>query len=495
MRDGGPDLFSAAPGRRGHQPLAGRMRPTQLAEVVGQEHLTGPGKPLAVLVAALTGGERAQDAAVSAASVILWGPAGCGKTTLARLVAAESGAAWRQVSAVTSGVKDLREAIAQGRDARVMSGRRTCVFVDEIHRFSKAQQDVLLPAVEDGDVVLLAATTENPHFSILTPLLSRSLVLPIHRLGEESLRTLVARAVAAPQGLAGQVVVADQALAAIVDVAGHDARKALTVTEAAAAAALHSQGGASSLAGAGDDSARDDLLDVGQSGTDVLGGEGSSRAGDSGDVPVVTLDHVRAVAPTALVAYDRAGDGHYDTASALIKSIRGSDVDAALHYLAVMVHAGEDVAFVSRRLVIAAAEDIGTADPQGLVVAQAAAGAALSVGWPEARIVLAEAVVYLALAPKSNSVFAAIDAALADVRAGKGGPPPAALRDSHYKGAKTLGHGVGYRYAHDDPTGVVEQQYAPDDLVGVDYFAPTLRGAEGTWAPVLERLRARTRGY
>ena len=441
------DLFtSAAQGPDGvsaHAPLAVRMRPRTLDEVLGQQHLLGPGSPLRRLVEGSAG--RA-----GPTSVVLWGPPGTGKTTLAQVIAAVSSDRFVEMSAITAGVKDVRRAMEEARDARDVMGRRTVLFLDEVHRFTKAQQDVLLPGVEQRWVVLVAATTENPSFSVVAPLLSRSLLLTLRALDDADVAALLRRAVTDPRGLAGEVSVSEEALDHLVRLAGGDARRALTSLEAAAG---------------------------------VVGGAGE-----------VTLADAERAVDAAVVRYDRDGDQHYDVTSALIKSIRGSDVDAALHYLARMLEAGEDPRFVARRLVIAASEDVGMADPSALLTAVAAAQAVALIGMPEGRIVLAQAVVHLATAPKSNAGYLGIDAAVADVRAGRGGPVPAHLRDAHYPGATALGHGGGYAYAHDAPHGVAAQQHLPDDLVGRTYYTPTDRGAERGLGERLQRIRALLRG-
>lgn len=436
----------------GRSPLAVRMRPRALSELVGQHHLLAPGAPLRRLAEGSGG-------AAGPASVILWGPPGTGKTTLAHVVSRATGRRFVELSAVTAGVKDVRRVMEEARDARDLHGRETVLFLDEIHRFTKAQQDALLPGVENRWVVLVAATTENPSFSVVSPLLSRSLLLTLRPLDDADIGALIDRAVASPAGLAGAVTLDDAARAHLVRMSGGDARAALTALEAAAGAALDEAG-----------------------------------PGPDETPPVVTLEITERAVDRAAVRYDRAGDQHYDVASALIKSIRGSDVDAALHYLARMLEAGEDPRFVARRIMISASEDIGMADPTALQTAVAAAQAVALIGMPEARIVLGQAVVHLALAPKSNASYLAINAAVADVRAGLGGPVPPHLRDAHYAGAKRLGHGRGYRYSHDDPRGVVEQQYAPDEIDGRDYYRPTDRGAERELGPRLARLRAVLRG-
>ena len=423
---------------RGTAPLAVRMRPRSLADVVGQDHLTAPGSPLHALVA----GE-------GTVSVILWGPPGTGKTTLASLLSSETGRRFVELSAVTAGVKDVREVVERARDERSLYGTGTVLFVDEVHRFSKTQQDALLPAVENGWVTLIAATTENPSFSVVAPLLSRSLMLTLRPLDDEGVRALIDRAVAAPQGLADAITLEDEARDHLVRVAGGDARRALTSLEAAA----------------------------------LVVGSGT-----------VTVADVERAVQQAAVRYDRDGDQHYDVISAFIKSVRGSDVDAALHYLARMIEAGEDPRFLARRLLILASEDIGLADPSALQAATAAAAAVAQLGMPEARYALAQATVHLSLAPKSNSVSRAIDAALTDVRRGLLGQVPPHLRDAHYRGAAALGHGVDYRYPHDEPSGIAAQAYAPDPVRGRRYYAPTQHGAEARWAEVLERLRAALAG-
>ncbi|MBZ4486373.1 replication-associated recombination protein A [Microbacterium sp. cx-55] len=428
---------------QGQTPLAVRMRPVSLDEVAGQRHLLRPGSPLV----ALADRSRQTNGAVS---VILWGPPGTGKTTLAQAIARSSGRRFVELSAVTAGVKDVREVMQDALNQRDLYGQSTILFLDEIHRFTKAQQDALLPGVENGWIVLIAATTENPSFSVISPLLSRSLLLTLETLGDDDLRSLVDRAVSDPRGLAGSVALADDARAALVQMASGDARRALTALEAAAAMV-------------------DDP--------------------ESDDTPEITAEVVAQAVDRALLRYDRQGDEHYDVISAFIKSIRGSDVDAAIHYLARMIEAGEDPRFIARRLVISAAEDIGLADPQALQIAVAAADAVAFIGMPEGRIPLAEATAYLASTAKSNAAYLAIDRAIADVRNGGFGRVPNHLRDAHYAGAKRLGHGKGYRYPHDADVGVVAQQYLPDPLVGHRYYEPTSHGHERDVAARLERIR------
>jgi putative ATPase len=422
-------------------PLAVRMRPRTLDEIVGQDQLLGEGAPLRQLV------ENDQPMAL-----VLWGPPGTGKTTIAYVVSRATQRHFVELSAVTAGVKDVRAVIDAARTELVRTGTGTVLFVDEVHRFSKTQQDALLPGVENRWVSLVAATTENPFFALTSPLLSRSLLLTLEPLDEDDVARVVDRALADERGLAGTVTLDDDAKEHLVRLAGGDARRALSYLEAAAGA---------------------------------VGDDVAARI----DLPIA-----EAAVDRAAVRYDRDGDQHYDVTSALIKSIRGSDVDAALHYLARMAEAGEDPRFLARRLVILASEDIGLADPSALQTAVAAAQAVQLIGWPEAQITLAQAVIALALAPKSNSVVKAIGAALGDVRAGLVGTVPPQLRDAHYGGARKLGHGTGYAYAHDDPRGVVEQQYAPDAVADKVYYEPGTRGAERDYAERYARLRKIVRG-
>jgi putative ATPase len=446
---------STQPGLRGGaSPLAVRMRPRSLDEVTGQSHLLKPGSPLVNLANDTTGES-------GAVSLILWGPPGTGKTTLAQAIAHSSGRRFTELSAVNAGVKDVREVMEKARADRDLYGLSTVLFLDEIHRFSKAQQDALLPGVENGWVILVAATTENPSFSVIAPLLSRSLLLTLQPLGDDDLALLIDRAVVDPRGLAGSVVLEDAARAAIVRLASGDARRALTALEAAATSVLADDEGADPAAG---------------------------------HPPSISAELVASTVDRALLRYDRQGDEHYDVISAFIKSVRGSDVDASLHYLARMIEAGEDPRFIARRVMILAAEDIGMADPQALPIAVAAAEGVALIGMPEGRILLAEAVVYLATAPKSNAAYQALDAAIADVRAGRIGRIPVHLRDAHYPGAQRLGHGKGYRYAHDAEFGVATQQYLPDELVGTTYYDPTGYGNERDVAARLEKIRAILRG-
>ncbi|WP_406417670.1 replication-associated recombination protein A [Streptomyces sp. NBC_00873] len=443
-----PDLFTAAAEDRQEKdpsssPLAVRMRPRTLDEVVGQQHLLKPGSPLRRLVGEGSGGPAGPS------SVILWGPPGIGKTTLAYVVSKATNKRFVELSAITAGVKEVRAVIEGARRATGGYGKETVLFLDEIHRFSKAQQDSLLPAVENRWVTLIAATTENPYFSIISPLLSRSLLLTLESLTDDDLRALMHRALTDERGLGGAVTLPEDAEAHLLRIAGGDARRALTALEAAAGAALAMQ------------------------------------------EKEITLQTVEATVDRAAVKYDRDGDQHYDVASALIKSIRGSDVDAALHYLARMIEAGEDPRFIARRLMISASEDIGLADPTALPTAVAAAQAVALIGFPEAALTLSHATIALALAPKSNAATLAIFAAQEDVRKGLAGPVPAHLRDGHYKGAARLGHAQGYVYPHDVPGGIAAQQYAPDAVRDRHYYRPTRYGAEARYADVVDRVRER----
>jgi putative ATPase len=416
-------------------PLAVRMRPRALDEVIGQRHLTGEGTPFRKLAD--------HDAAMS---LLLWGPPGTGKTTLAQVVSKVTRRRFTELSAVTAGVKDVRAAIDAARRELGLTGTQTVLFIDEVHRFNKAQQDALLPAVENRWVSFIGATTENPFFSVVGPLLSRSLLLTLEPIGDDGMRAVIERAVADERGLDGAVTLGEGVTDLLIRLAGGDARRALSYLEAAA---LGVPAGA-----------------------------------------VVDIGAVERAVDRAAVRYDRGGDQHYDVISAFIKSMRGSDADAALHYLARMIEAGEDPRFIARRLIVHASEDVGMADPSALQAAVAAAHAVEFVGLPEARINLAQAVIHVALAPKSNAVVTAINAAAQDVRAGLIGPVPAHLRDASYRGAQRLGHGDGYRYPHDYPEGVIAQQHAPDVIAGRRYYQPTGHGAEARYADRAERIRA-----
>ncbi len=437
--------------RSGATPLAVRMRPKSLDEVAGQRHLLTPGSPL-VSLASDTTGER------GSVSVILWGPPGTGKTTLAQAIAHSSGRRFVELSAVSAGVRDVRQVMEEALSTRDLYGISTVLFLDEIHRFSKAQQDALLPGVENGWVILVAATTENPSFSVISPLLSRSLLLTLETLSDDDLGVLIDRAVIDDRGLADRFELEADARAAIIRLASGDARRALTALEAGSVSAM------------------------------------SSTPATSSKKPVITAELVAQAVDRALLRYDRNGDEHYDVISAFIKSVRGSDVDASLHYLARMIEAGEDPRFIARRIIVLASEDIGLADPQSLVIAVAAADAVQFIGMPEGRIPLAQAVVHLATAPKSNAAYMALDKAIADVRAGRIGRVPKHLRDAHYPGAKRLGHGKGYKYPHDDELGVLQQQYLPDELTDVAYYEPTEHGNERDVSARLAKLRRIIRG-
>lgn len=439
------DAAESSGGRRRHTPLAVRMRPRSIEEIVGQKHLLKEGSPLRVLAEGSKG-------PAGPSSVILYGPPGTGKTTIAHVIARGGSRKFVELSAIRAGVKDVRQVMDKALDDRDLRGITTVLFLDEIHRFNKAQQDALLPGVENGWVILVAATTENPSFSVVAPLLSRSLLLTLTSLTSEDLGELIDRSLHDSRGLADQFTLDDDARDHILRVSGGDARRVLTTLEAAAAVA------------AGRDSAE------------------------------ITSADAEQAADFAVQRYDKDGDQHYDIISAFIKSLRGSDVDAALHYLAKMIVAGEDPRFIARRLVIAASEEVAMADPSALQTAVAAAQAVQLIGMPEGRIILAQATVHIATAPKSNASYKALDAAIADVRAGKGGPVPPHLRDAHYSGAHRLGHGKGYIYAHDAPHHVAAQQYPPDDLVGTDYYSPTQSGYERSVSERLERLRNIIRG-
>ncbi|NYD42088.1 replication-associated recombination protein A [Nocardioides panaciterrulae] len=422
-------------------PLAVRMRPRTLEELVGQEQLRAPGAPLRRLIE----GDQSM-------SLLLWGPPGTGKTTIASIVSQQTDRRFVEVSAVSAGVKEVRAAIDAARGELVRGGRETVLFVDEVHRFSKAQQDALLPGVENRWVTLVAATTENPFFSVISPLLSRSLLLRLESLTDDDVRAVLAQALEDERGLGGRTSIDDDALDHLVRLAGGDARRSLTYLEAAAGAA-------------------------------------ASRGLDA-----IDLETAETAVDQAAVRYDRQGDQHYDITSAFIKSVRGSDADAALHYLARMIEAGEDPRFIARRLMILASEDVGLADSTALQTAVAAAQIVQLIGMPEAQLTLAHATIALAVAPKSNAVTTAIGAALADVRAGKIGPVPAHLRDAHYAGAKKLGHGSTYKYSHDEPYGIAEQQYAPDAVLDAEYYRPTSLGAEAAVRERWERIRRMIRG-
>ncbi|TMR28237.1 replication-associated recombination protein A [Nonomuraea zeae] len=460
-------LFDSAAEEATPQPLAVRMRPRNLDEVIGQRHLLGPGTPLRRLVES-----------EAPMSLFLWGPPGTGKTTLAYVVSNVTKRRFVEVSAVSAGVKDVRAAIDNARRELGMSGRQTVLFVDEVHRFNKAQQDALLPAVENRWVTFIGATTENPFFSVISPLLSRSLLLTLESLSDDDVRAVLERAVTDPRGLGGRVTLAPEALEHLVRLAGGDARRSLTYLEAAALLTEPVKG-----APAGSP----------QEGPSGSPQEGEEEASPGELVPSITVEVVEKAVDKAAVRYDRQGDQHYDVISAFIKSMRGSDADAALHYLARMIEAGEDPRFIARRIVIFASEDVGMADPTCLQTAVAAAQAVQLIGLPEGQINLAHAVIHCAMAPKSNAVVKAIGAAIGDVRRGLIGQVPGHLRDAHYPGAAKLGHGDGYKYPHDFEHGLVRQNYAPEQVRERRYYEPTRHGAEapvaGRWAKIRDFLR------
>jgi len=433
------DLFNQNPAfEPGDQaPLATRMRPRTLEEFVGQEHILGPGKLLRRLI---------EEDRLS--STIFWGPPGSGKSTLAAIIARRTASHFENFSAVTSGVPELRKVIAAATERRRFHGKKTLLFVDEIHRFNKAQQDAFLPHVENGTVILIGATTENPYFEVNSPLISRSRIFVLERLREEHLKTLAKRALEDEERGLGRLRVhlEPEALSHLVDVANGDARILLNTLELAALSAPPQEGGGRT----------------------------------------VTLALIEEALQQRLLSYDKSGDNHYDIVSAFIKSMRGSDPDAALYWMMRMLEAGEDPRFIARRVVIHAAEDVGLADPMALVVATAAAHAVEHVGMPEARIPLTEAVLYIACAPKSNSVVTAIGRALKDVQQGQTLPVPMHLRDTSYPGAQRLGHGKGYRYPHDFPDHYVDQSYLPEGVKTQDYYEPSDQGHESR---IKQRLR------
>lgn len=417
-------------------PLAVRMRPRTFEDLVGQSQALSQGGPVQQL---LTG--------TSTVSIILWGPPGSGKTTIASLLSIHTDSKFQELSAVSAGVKDVRAVIDSAREQQSLYSRGTVLFIDEVHRFSKSQQDALLPAVENGWVTLIAATTENPSFSVISPLLSRSVVVKLELLHADSIKLLVQRAVESDRGLQGEFNLDPLALESLVQASGGDARRALTALEA------------------------------------------SSNAARSRTSSLITVEDVQTAVAYVAINYDKDGDSHYDVISAFIKSIRGSDPDAALHYLARMLHGGEDPRFIARRLMILASEDIGLADSSVLAACVAAGQSVAMVGMPEAQIILAHVTILASLAPKSNSVIVAINAAMADVQSGRVGSVPNHLRDGHYKGAADLGHGVGYQYPHDNESGIAQQSYLPEILANADYYLPSTHGAEERWSGIAKRLK------
>ena len=425
---------------KNESPLASRIRPETLDEVVGQQHIIGKDKLLYRAIKA-----------DKLSSIILYGPPGTGKTTLAKVIAHTTSAEFLQINATSAGKKDMEEVIAQAKNNQGMYGRKTILFIDEIHRFNKGQQDYLLPFVEDGTIILIGATTENPYFEVKGALLSRSIIFELKSLSKEDIRTLILRAVNdREKGLgAYDAVIDDDALEFLADVANGDARAALTAIE--------------------------------------LGVLTTERSAD-GKIHI-TLAVASECIQKRVVKYDKSGDNHYDTISAFIKSMRGSDPDAAVYYLARMLYAGEDIKFIARRIMICAAEDVSNADPMALVVATSAAQAVERIGMPEAQIILAQAVTYVASAPKSNSAVCAISDAMAAVRDTMTAPIPVHLQDAHYKSSQKLGHGVGYKYAHDYPNHYVKQQYLPDGLTDRMFYHPSENGYEKTIREYFEKIK------
>ena len=427
------------------EPLALRMRPRTLDEFVGQTELVGSGRFLRRVIEA-----------DSLPSLLFFGPPGTGKTTLANIVAHSTGAQFEEMNAVSAGVADIRKAVDKARERLLRSNRRTILFIDEIHRFNKSQQDALLPHVENGTITLIGATTENPYFEVNSPLLSRMRVLRLQALSRQEIIGILHRALnERDRGLGSfPVETSDEVLGLLSDRAGGDARVALNLLEQMVL---------------------------------MLAAEQT----EPGRPIELTREIVETVAVEKFQAYDKKGDNHYDVTSAFIKSMRGSDPDAALHYLARMIEGGEDPRFIARRIIICAAEDVGNADPTALMLAVTAMQAAEMIGWPEARIPIAQAVTYIAAAPKSNAAYLAIDRAMADVRERECGPVPLPLRDSHYRGAQLLGHGRGYLYPHDFPDGYVDQQYLPEALAGTVYYQPTAFGAEQRLMTLMKQRRQR----
>lgn len=416
--------------KENESPLASRLRPTTLDEVVGQEHIIGKGKLLYRAIKA-----------DKLSSILFYGPPGTGKTTLAKVIANTTSAEFMQINATSAGKKDMEEVVQKAKDNAGMYGKKTILFIDEIHRFNKGQQDYLLPFVEDGTVILIGATTENPYFEVNAALLSRSIIFELHPLSAENIKTLLQRAVSDENGLAVYKAKIDpDALDFLAEISGGDARMALNAIE--------------------------------------LGVLTTQRSEDG--IIHITQEVASECIQKRVVRYDKSGDNHYDTISAFIKSMRGSDPDAAVYYLARMLYAGEDIKFIARRIMICASEDVSNADPMALVVATSAAQAVERIGMPEARIILAQAVTYVASAPKSNSAITAIDEAMESVRNERISGIPTHLQDAHYKSASKLGHGVGYQYAHAFPNHYVEQQYLPDELVGRAFYRPTKNGYEKT---------------
>ena len=424
-------------------PLAARLRPRTLDEVVGQQHIIGKDKLLYRAIQA-----------DKLSSIIFYGPPGTGKTTLAKVIANTTSAEFMQINATVAGKKDMEEVVSKAKDVRGMHGKKTILFIDEIHRFNKGQQDYLLPFVEDGTIILIGATTENPYFEVNGALISRSVIFELKPLSKDDIRELIRRAVYDERGMkAYDAVIEEDALEFLADIAGGDARHALNAVELGVMTTQRSQDGKIHL----------------------------------------TLDVAQECIQKRVVKYDKTGDNHYDTISAFIKSMRGSDPDAAVYYLAKMLYAGESVTFIARRIMICASEDVGNADPQALQVAVAAAQAVERIGMPESQIILAQAVSYVACAPKSNAAVCAISAAMKTVEATGNLPIPAHLQDAHYKGAAKLGHGLDYKYAHDYPNNYVEQQYLPYELSGKEFYRPSGNGYEVKIKEHMERIRREAR--
>ena len=423
-------------------PLASRLRPTTLDEVVGQQHIVGKDKLLYRAIKA-----------DKLSSIIFYGPPGTGKTTLAKVIANTTSAEFKQINATSAGKKDMEEVVQQAKNNQGMYGKKTILFIDEIHRFNKGQQDYLLPFVEDGTIILIGATTENPYFEVNSALLSRSIIFELKKLDKEDIKVLLLRAVNDREKGMGSfgAVIDDDALEFLADVCNGDARAALTAIE--------------------------------------LGILTTERGAD-GKIHI-TIDVASECIQKRVISYDKTGDNHYDTISAFIKSMRGSDPDAAVYYLARMLYAGEDIKFIARRIMICASEDVGNADPMALVVATSAAQAVERIGMPEAQIILSQAVTYVACAPKSNAAYEAIGAAMSAVRNNVTPPVPTHLQDAHYKGAEKLGHGLGYKYAHAYPNHYVEQQYLPDSLVGTKFYAPTEMGYEKNIREHFSRIKGK----
>ena len=421
-------------------PLAARMRPTRLEEVVGQQHIIGKDKLLYRAIMA-----------DKISSIIFYGPPGTGKTTLAKVIAGTTSAQFTQINATVAGKKDMEAVIEQAKNSQGMYGKKTILFIDEIHRFNKSQQDYLLPFVEDGTVILIGATTENPYFEVNGALISRSIVFELKPLGKEDIKNLIEKAVYDKEKGMGayDAVIDEDAVEFLADLSGGDARHALNAVEL---------------------------------------GVMTTERGEDGKIHI-TLEVAQECIQRRVLRYDKGGDNHYDTISAFIKSMRGSDPDAAIYYLARMLYAGEEVAFIARRIMICAAEDVGNADPNALVVATNASLAAERLGMPEARIVLAQAAAYVATAPKSNAAICAIDAAFEEVEKSGNLAIPVHLQDSHYKGAKQLGRGIGYQYAHDYKNNYVEQQYLPYELSGKEFYTPSGNGYEVKIKEHMKRIK------